>query len=237
MFDAAGNDSGDLASEGVACRESARMHLLTFFGTALAIFFVTAAFAHASEPTSVTTRELDTGPSSELISSLPITAGGESKAVYSLQIPSIQIGETLRATGNVELTGAHSYGSAVSARLLLVTNPSETTGTEMTKWTTVTMTSSMSRLTLPINGAYNASSELGARYLKLEVKAASSEAKSGDILSVVPNSGRLAVTRYAPAAGPTSLPTDKLSHLSNLSPNRSRAFRWTPGGEWLSPAK
>lgn len=69
---------------------------------------------NSTQPTPVTTSALDTGPNSELVSSIPVYKTWEpsvEKVVYSLPIPSVRAGETLRATGNVELTGSHSYGN------------------------------------------------------------------------------------------------------------------------------
>jgi hypothetical protein len=171
----------------------------------------------STQPFPVTTSALDTGPSSELISSVPITSSGEAKVLYSLPISSIKAGETLRATGNFELTGSHSYQVSASARLLLGSNPTDTNGALVTPRANTTFTPQMSRLTMPIDGVYRAISDLGTQYLKLIVKAPAYEAKAGDTLGVVSNSGRLAVTRYAPTAGPTSVPTHELGSCSSTS--------------------
>jgi hypothetical protein len=166
------------------------------------------------QATPVTTRELDTGPSSEKVSTLPIASGSPSPSVvYSLKVPTIHNGEVLRATGDLELTGNHTYATTVQARLVLASGASETSGTVVTSWSAVTKVSGSNRLTLPIDGSYQAPSELGTRYLQLEVQASSGEAKSGDTLVVTSNSGRLGLTRYAPTPGPTSLPTHELQPL------------------------
>jgi Concanavalin A-like lectin/glucanases superfamily len=176
--------------------------------------------AYAQGATPVTTSALDTGPNSELVSSVPIYKTWEpsvEKVVYSLPIPSVRAGETLRATGNVELSGSHSYGVSASERLVIGSSPSNAEGTVVTPRANTTMTPEMSRLTLPIDGVYRPTADLGTQYLKLVVKAPASAPKEGDTLSVVSNSGRLAVTRYAPTMGPTSLPTDELQSCTTAS--------------------
>lgn len=187
--------------------------------SALALL-VMANSAIATPLAPVTTSALDTGPSSEQVSSVPVYKTWEpsvEKVVYSLPIPSVRAGETLRATGNVELTGSHSYAISASERLVLGSSPSNAEGTVVTPRANSTITPQMSRLTLPVDGVYNATSDLGTQYLKLVVKAPAFEPKAGDTLAVVPNSGRLAVTRYTPTTGPTSLPTDELQSCSTAS--------------------
>jgi hypothetical protein len=186
--------------------------------TVLLLGMATPAYGTVLTP--VTTSALDTGPSSELVSSIPVYKTWEpsvEKVVYSLPIPSVRAGETLRATGNVELSGSHSYGISASERLVIGSSPSNAEGTVVTPRANTTMTPEMSRLTLPIDGVYRPTSDLGTQYLKLVVKAPAGEAKAGDTLSVVSNSGRLAVTRYAPTMGPTSLPTDELQSCTTAS--------------------
>ena len=165
----------------------------------------------------VTTHALDTGSSSELISSVPITnppAPIAEKVVYSLALPSIIAGEALRATGNLKLINDHSYDVTDSVRLVLGTSPSDSAGTAtFTPWTRVRQTSDMDHWTLPINGVYHARSNLGTLYLNLVVKAESEDAESGEALEVAQDYGRLAVTRYAPAAGPLSQDTHQLQPL------------------------
>jgi hypothetical protein len=185
----------------------------------LGLLLITAS-AHATEPTPVTASALATSPSSELVSSIPVYKTWEpsvEKAIYSLPVPSISAGETLRATGNVELIGSHPYAISGSVRLVLGSNPSDATGTNVTPWTIATMTPEMTHLALPINGVFRASSDLGTQYLKLVTKAPAGEAKTGDTLTVEPGAGQIAVTRYRPTLGPTSLPTHELQSSSSAS--------------------
>ena len=162
-----------------------------------------------------TTTALDSGPSSELVSDVPITSSGEATVVYSLPISSLSAGEVLRATGNLEVTNTRWYTPSVLVRLVLGANASDTAGTIVTPYTTVSQTSDMLHWTLPVNGIYQATSTLGTRYLKLVVLARSESSSPGDTLEVEPDFGRLAVTRYTPMNGPTSLPTHKLTALTS----------------------
>jgi Concanavalin A-like lectin/glucanases superfamily len=164
-------------------------------------------------PQEVTTAVLDTGTSSEKVSNVPITANGTETIVYSLTIPSIKAEETLRATGNLEVTNTHTYDVTDSVRLVLGSNASDAGGTVVTPWTKVQHTPDMYDWTLPIGGAYHAASNLGTQYLKLIIKASSPVAKEGDTLIVQPNYGRLALTRYTPATGPMAQPTHQLQPL------------------------
>jgi hypothetical protein len=176
--------------------------------------------ASAADPTPITTSALKTSPSAELVSSVPIYKEWDSsveKVVYSLPIPSVRAGETLRATGNVELTGSHSYAISASARMVIGSNPSNAEGAVVTPRANTTFTAQMSRLTLPIDGLYNATADLGTQYLKLVLKAPAWEAQEGDSLSVVADSGHLAVTRYAPTTGPTAVVTHELQSCITAS--------------------
>jgi hypothetical protein len=176
--------------------------------------------ASAATPTPVTTSALTTGPSAEQISTVPVYKEWDpsyEKVVYSLAIPSVRAGETLRATGNVELTGNHAYQISASARMVIGSDSSNAEGTVVTPRANTTFTPEMSRLTLPIDGLYNATADLGTQYLKLVLKAPAWEAKEGDSLSVVPDSGHLAVTRYAPTAGPTAVATHELQSCTTAS--------------------
>lgn len=171
----------------------------------------------APAPTEVITTMLDTGPSAELVSSVPITSTGVETVVYSLPIPSIKAGEVMRASGNIKLVNTHTYDITDSVRLVLGTSPSDSTGTAtFTPWTRVRQTWDMEDWTLPINGAYRARSELGDLYVNLVVKTASSSAQANDELMVYPNGGRLSVTRYTPAVGPMSQATHQLQPLTDI---------------------
>jgi len=77
------------------------------------------------------------------------------------------------ATGGIELSANRTYPTAVSTRLVLASGASETGGTAVTPWSAATLAAGSNRLTLPIGGDYLAESELGTRYLPLQVKAAS----------------------------------------------------------------
>jgi Concanavalin A-like lectin/glucanases superfamily len=180
----------------------------------------TQPVAEATEPTPVRTSVLDTGPSSELVSSVPIYKTWEpsvEKTVYSLPVASLKGGEALRATGNIELTGMHSYGVSASVRLVLGSDPTDANGVVVTPRANVTMTPKMSHVTLPIDGVYSATADLGTQYLKLVAKAPAWEAQEGDTLMVESNRGRLTATRYTPTPGPTSLPTHELQSSSSAS--------------------
>lgn len=164
----------------------------------------------------VTTSVLSTGPSSELVSDVPIYttwSPSVTKVVYSLPIPSIGNGEVLRTTGDLLVTNTQSYDATVSVRLVLGGSPSDPHGTVVSPFTSVRQTSGMSHWTLPINGVYHSTSNLGTRYLKIVVEATSGDAGPADTLTVEPNNGHLAVTRHTPASGPTSLPTHKVQPL------------------------
>ncbi len=167
-------------------------------------------------PTEVTTNLLDTGPSSELVSSVPITASGSETVVYSLAVPTTKAGEVLRATGNLQLTNTHNYDVSDSVRLVLGANASDTNGSVVTPWTHVQQTKSMLHWTFPINGIYRSPADVGStRYLKVIVKTASPSAQIGDTLKVQPNFGGLTATRYSIAQGPMSQPTHQLQSLTD----------------------
>lgn len=169
--------------------------------------------------TEVTTSVLDTGPSSELVSSVPITTTGIETVVYSLPITSLKASELLRVTGNLEVTNQQTYNVTDSVRLILGSTASDSSGTAVTPWTQMKHTPEMIHWTLPLNGIYHASADFGStQYLKIILKASSSSAKSGDTLIVQPNFGRLAVTRLTPAPGSMSQPTHKLQPHRNSLP-------------------
>jgi Concanavalin A-like lectin/glucanases superfamily len=173
-------------------------------------------------PQEVTTSVLDSGPSAEKVSSVPITASGTETVVYSLAIPSIKVNEVLRATGNVEVTNTHTYDVTDSVRLVLGSNASDGGGVVITPWTRVQHTKDMLHWTLPINGLYRASSNFGStQYLKLVLKAASASAKAGETLTVQPNFGRLVATRYTPAVSPMSQRTYLLQSLTGPMTERN----------------
>lgn len=190
-----------------------RLSIVAFIAM-MVLTAASSAYASDPAPTPVTTRGLDTGPTSELVSSVPIASGEPSPtSIYSLKVPSIEEGEVLRTAGNVELASSRPYDATVSVRLVLTESSTATSGITITPWAAVTQGKG-SRVTLPVNGSYRASStDVGTRYLKLQVKVSSPEAKSGDTLTVASNSGRLGVARYAPTPGPTSIPTDELQPI------------------------
>jgi hypothetical protein len=162
-------------------------------------------------PTQVVTTALDTGPTSELVSTVPITSSGIETVVYSLPIPTLKAGEVLRAAGSVQVTNNQTYDVNASVRLVLGSNPSDGGSAVVIPWTRIKQTPKMSHWTLPINGVYRASSNFGStQYLKIMVKAAATPANPGDTLTVKPNSGRLVALRSAPAGGPMSQPTHEL---------------------------
>lgn len=166
-----------------------------------------------------TTGLIDSGASSELVSGVPITESGTDTTVYSLSAPSLMTGELLRVAANLEVTNTHAYTVASSVRVVLGENSSDSSGTEVIPWTTVTQTPAMYHWTFPINGSYRVPADLGTQYLKVVVKASSSEAQEEDTLTVQPNFGRLTAVRSTPAAGPMSQPTHALeSHAAPVVP-------------------
>ncbi|MET0304813.1 MAG: LamG-like jellyroll fold domain-containing protein [Solirubrobacterales bacterium] len=175
-------------------------------------------------PSEVTTSVLDTGPSSEKVSSVPITASGTETAVYSLAVPSLKANEVLRATGNLEMTNTHTYDVTDSVRLVLGSSATDATGTVVTPWTSFQHTKDILHWTFPINGLYHSPSNSGTQYLKAVVKASSASAKAGDTLTVQPNFGRLGVTRYTPAVGPMSQPTHQLQVLTDQMKERATSI-------------
>jgi Concanavalin A-like lectin/glucanases superfamily len=159
----------------------------------------------------VTTTVLDAGPFSEKVSGVPITSSGIETAVYSLPVPSLKGGEILRITANLEVTNTHTYDVTDSIRLVLGSNASDSAGTVVTPWTSFQHTKDILHWTFPLHGVYHAPSNFGStQYLKVVFKAASASAKAGETLTVQPNLGGLAATRYTPAVGPMSQPTHLL---------------------------
>jgi Polysaccharide lyase len=169
----------------------------------------------------VTTTALNTGPSSELVPSVPITSSGVSTVVYSLPISSLKADEVLRVTSNLEVTNTHSYDVTDSVRLALGSSPSDTDGETVTPWTSFQHTKDVLHWTFPLSGVYRASEDFGStRYLNVIFKAASTSAQPNDTLKVQPNFGHLAATRYAPAVGPMAQPTHQLQALTTSLPEQ-----------------
>lgn len=167
----------------------------------------------------VKTTVLDSGPSAELISSVPITDEGTEEVVYSLEVPSLQADEILRIAGNLEVTNKQSYAVTDSVQLVLGSSPSDGAGTVISPWTRVQHKADMLHWTLPLNGLYRAPADVeGTRYLKVMVKAASTSATPGDTLIVQSNFGRLTATRYTPTIEPISQPTHELQSLNDSVP-------------------
>lgn len=174
----------------------------------------------APPATEVTTSVLDTGPSAELVSSVPITATGSSQSViYSLPIATMDAGEILRATGNLEVTNNYSYDVTDSMQLILAEKQTDTSGTVITPWASSQHTKNMLHWTFPFTGVYRTPTATNSpKYLNLILKASSPSAKSGNTLIVQPNFGRMTATRYAPAPGPMSQPTHKLQIFDGTMP-------------------
>jgi Concanavalin A-like lectin/glucanases superfamily len=206
----------------ILCPRTIKNSLVAAFVSALAICVqISTAMVATASPVAVTTSAFDTGSSSELVSSIPITSfsADETRVVYSLPLHSIQAGEVLRAAANLEVTNPRPYTVTDSVRILLGLNPTDTSGSPVTPWTSVGQTPDMYHWTLPLSGVYHATSNLGTRYLKVIVKARTTTTpQPGDTLTVQPNFGGLAVTRSTPAQGPMSQPTHQLEPLIDPLP-------------------
>lgn len=172
----------------------------------------------APAPVNVTTRAIDTGESSELVSSVPISATGTETVVYSLPLPSLTEAEILRASNNLEVTSNHNYSIDNSIRLVLGSDPSDADGIVITPWTRVTQTTELHHLALPLTGAYRVPSTPGStQYLKVVVNAVAPNAGPGDSLTIEPDSGKLSVLRSAPAEAPISQPIHELqAHIDPI---------------------
>lgn len=158
--------------------------------------------------TEVLTTQADTGESSELVQSIPISSEGTETVVYSLPLPAPKAGEILRALGTVEVTNTHGYNVTDSVRLVLGATETAPTGTAITPWSSIDHTPEMYHWTLPFNGIYRLPADAtSTQYLKVVLKAASLNTEAGDTLIVHPNFGRLAATRYTPVTNVLAQPT------------------------------
>jgi len=176
----------------------------------------------APPATEVTTSVLDTGPSAELVSSVPITTSGNTQTViYSLPVTSLDAGEVLRVTGGLEVTNKHAYDVTDSVQVILGDSEEDTSGLVITPWASAQHTKNMLHWTFPFNGVYRATTSSGStQYVNLVLKASSPSAEAGDTLIVQPNFGRMTATRYTPAVGPMAQPTHKLQVLDGSMPEQ-----------------
>lgn len=167
----------------------------------------------------VTISALKTPPSSELVSSIPTyttwTPAVE-KVVYSLPVEDIKAGEVLSASGDFELMRTDPFRT-LYVGLVLGSNPTDANGTVVTPTQGISQDGEMIHWSVPIDGVFRSSGDLGNRYLKLVVRAPAVEAKEGDSVEVVRNSGGLSVTRYRPAPSPSSLPAHQLQTCVSAS--------------------
>ena len=198
---------------------SARRALLTLVvvsGLALGA----ASPAHADPPTPVhmTVSSDDSGASSEQVAALPLYLTGSwassyAKAVYSVPVTDLAAGEVLKLNSDLELATDLPYTMFVSAKIILATSATATSGTVISPYTSMRIPADMPHVTFPKVAAYRASAAIsGTRYVNVVLEAGSEVTLPGDEIDVVPDHGRLQLTRFTPTTD-TSLPGARLQAL------------------------
>jgi hypothetical protein len=140
----------------------------------------------------------NSGNSSELINSLPVTTGTPyiMKVIYSQQLNNIKINEVIQTMCEYEVTNDLGFNVMIGTVILLADSPTATTGIEITEANAFNVTPGMHHGVIVKVGSYDVTANYPSKYINVVGYAAGNAASSGDTIKVEQDYGRLSVFRF-----------------------------------------
>jgi len=153
---------------------------------------------HANSSEKCALKHTNTGNSSELITSLPVTTGSpyQRKIIYSQQLNDIKAGEIIEVLSEFEVTNDLGFNVMIASIIILADNPTDVTGIEITEANGYNVTPGMHHGTTIKVGTYIVTADYAIKYVNVIGYAASTAASSGNVITVEHDYGRLSVLRF-----------------------------------------
>jgi hypothetical protein len=137
----------------------------------------------------------NSGNSSELVASLPITTSSpyQKKVIYSIPISDLKTNDILQAYCEFEVTNPYTYNVMIASQIVLANNPTDVTGIEITEANGFNVDQNMHHGVVVKTGTHACSANYAMKYVNVIGYSASTQALVNHTLTVEQDYGRLSV--------------------------------------------
>lgn len=162
---------------------------------AVAATVVTLAIVSTHEAPSITV--IDSGDSSELVTTIPVTKGApySKHVIYSVPVGDLSAGDTLLVSSEMESTNNLGFNVMQCSTLTVTDSPTATGGLDATETNCYNISPNMHHGVTPKVGSLAITEDMADRYVNLVVYSAAYLATASSTLKIEPDYGRLVVTK------------------------------------------
>lgn len=152
---------------------------------------------HAKTASSVknSIEHYNSGNSSELVASLPITTSSpyQKMVIYSIPIADLKINDIIQASCEFEVTNPYIYNVMIASQIILANNPGDVTGIEITEANGFNVDKNMHHGVVVKSGTLSCAANYPLKYVNVIGYSASTQAQANNTLIVEQDYGRLSV--------------------------------------------
>ncbi|MCX6191049.1 MAG: hypothetical protein NT109_02075 [Flavobacteriia bacterium] len=137
----------------------------------------------------------NSGNSSELIATLPITPSSpyQKMVIYSIPIANLNTNDILQASCEFEVTNPYTYNVMIASQIILANNPTDITGIEITEANGFNVDQNMHHGVVIKTGTLTCSANYPMKYVNVIGYSASTQALANHNLIIEQDYGRLSV--------------------------------------------
>lgn len=161
---------------------------------AIAATLATLAIVSTHDTPSITV--IDSGDSSELVTTIPVTSGGayQKRVVYSVPVGDLAPGDTLLVSSEMESTNNLGFNVMQCSTITVTDSPTATAGSDATETNCYNISPNMHHGVTPKVGSFAVTADMPDAHVNLVVYSAAYLATASSTLKIEPDYGRLVVT-------------------------------------------